>query len=143
MKHRTYSFADLAFTLIHPAIGQLSIQGEGAGDIVFSMANDVSTHETANDGTVMTSKITSYSGTVTISVQQTSEANKWLTKLYNYLIEAPSNEWAGISCMATSQSMGITYEGKHMSIQKAPDENFGQQGQMVSWVFLASELRRY
>ena len=143
MKHNTYNFADLACTLIHPAVGQLSIQGEGAGVIVFSMSNDTSTHETANDGTVMTSKINSYSGTVTISVQQTSEAHKWLTKLNNYLIEAPTSEWAGISCMATSQDMGVTYEGSHMSIQKAPDETFGQQGQMLSWVFLASELRRY
>jgi len=138
--HSTYSFADLSVTITHPAAGQLSLQGEGLGTITFAMSEDTSAHDLAADGSVMTSKIEARNGTVAIAVQQTSEAHVGLTRLFNYLQAAPSREWAQIALMAQASSMRITHTGNNMSIQKRPDKPYQQQGQQVTWTFLAAEL---
>ena len=134
--YSTYAFEDLAVVINHPSKGQLTLQGEGLGSITFAMANDVSSHDLAADGSVMTSKIKAGNGTVTISVQQTSSANKWFRDLYNYLESASSSEWAEISLMAESKVMGV-----NMSFQKKPDGAYQQSGQQVSWAFLAGDIK--
>ena len=138
--HSTYSFADLTVTLQHPAMGQISLQGEGLGTVTFTMTEDTSAHDLAADGSVMTSKVEAPNGTVAIAVQQTSEAHKWLTRLNNFLRTAPSREWAGISLIGTASSMRTTHVGSHMSIQKRPDKPYQQQGQQVTWTLLAGGL---
>ena len=121
-------------------MGQISLQGEGLGTITFTMTEDTSAHDLAADGSVMTSKVEAPNGTVAIAVQQTSEAHKWFTRLNNYLRTAPSREWAGIALMATASNMRTTHTGQNMSIQKRPDKPYQQQGQHVTWTFLAGEL---
>ena len=139
--YSTYAFEDLAVVINHPSKGQLTLQGEGLGSITFAMANDVSSHDLAADGSVMTSKIKAGNGTVTISVQQTSSANKWFRDLYNYLEPASSSEWSEISLMAESKVMGVTYTATNMSFQKKPDGAYQQSGQQVSWAFLAGDIK--
>ena len=136
----TYSFADLAVTITHPAIGQLYLQGEGLGSITFAMTEDVSVHDLAADGSVMTSKVAAPNGTAAVEIQQTSEAHAWFTRLYNYLRTAPSREWAQIALMAVDTSSRVTHTGSNMSIQKRPDKPYQQQGGRVTWTLLAGEL---
>lgn len=143
MGNSTYSFADLSVVLTHKAMGQLTLQGAGLGSIQFNMANDVSSQDVSADGSVMTSKVTADNGTVVLSVQQTSEAHAWLTKLYNYLKPASAIEWAGISLLATSPAMQVTHEGSHMSFQKRADKGYQAQGQQVSWTLMVGELKEY
>jgi len=136
----TYSFADLAVTIMHPAMGQLSLQGEGIGTITFTFAEDTSAHDLAADGRVMTSKVEARNGSVAIEVQQTSEAHAWFTRLNNYLNAAPSSQWAITSLMGVATSMRVTHECQGMSIQKRPDKAYQAQGQRVTWTFLAEEM---
>jgi len=137
----TYSFEDLFVTLTHRAMGQLTLQGAGIGSITFAMANDVSSHDLAADGSVMTTKTKADNGTVAISLQQTSDAHAWLTRLYNYLAGASSREWAGISLMGTSPAMQVTHIGSYMSFQKRADKPYAQAGAQVTWTFLAGDLK--
>ena len=143
MNYSTYAFEDLSVVLRHPAKGQYVFQGEGLGSITFAMSNDVSAHDLSADGSVMTSKIKATNGTVSISVQQTSTANKWLRELYNYLVNASSSEWTGCSLIATSPVMGVTHIATNMAFQKRPDEAYQQTGQQVTWAFLVSNLQEY
>ena len=138
--HSTYAFEDFYLTIVHPAMGQLSIQGTGVGSVTYAQANDVSSHDLAADGSVMTSKIKAGNGTIAISVQQTSDAHAWLTRLYNYLVAAPSKEWAQISSMGVSTTMRTTHVGRNMSFQKRADKPYQQQGQQVTWTFMAAAL---
>ena len=140
MGQSTYSFTDLTVTFTHAALGQLVCQGEGLGSITFTMTDDTSAHDTASDGSVMTTKIIAPNGTVAVEVQQTSYVHKWFTRLNNYLRTAPSREWAEISMLAVSPSMHVTHEGTNMSIQKRADKPYQQQGQRVTWNFLAGDL---
>jgi len=125
---------------MHPAIGQIVVQGSGVGSITFTMANDVSAHDVAADGSVMTSKIKSKNGTIAISVQQTSEVHEWLTRLHNYLIAAPDREWAQIELVANSVDMRTSHSASNISIQKRADKPYQAQGQQVTWTLMAGEL---
>ncbi len=143
MGYSTYAFEDLSVVVTHSALGQLTLQGTGVGNIQFNMANDVSAHDLAADGSVMTSKIKAGNGTIAISIQQTSEAHQWFTKLYNYLVTASSSEWAQIAIMATAPNMQVTHEGSNLSFQKRADKPYQAQGQQVTWTFLAGDLKEY
>jgi len=136
----TYSFKDLVATFAHPAMGQLTITGEGVGSITYTMTEDTSAHDLAADGSVMTSKVEGPNGSIAIAVQQTSEAHAWFTRLNNYLRTAPAREWAQISHMATASDMRVTHVGENISIQKRPDKPYQAQGQQVTWTFLAGML---
>lgn len=137
----TYSFADLAVVLSHPSLGQLVLQGEGLGSITFAMAGDIAAHDVAADGSVMTSKKKAPNGTITVSVQQTSSANKWLINAYNYLDNGPSSEFAQMSLIGESKVMGVTHTASNMTIQKMPDNAYGADGAQVSWTLLAGSLK--
>jgi hypothetical protein len=138
--YTTYAFEDLHTTIAHPANGQISVQGAGIGTITFAMANDVSAHDVAADGSVMTSKIKSGNGTIAIACQQTSDLHRWLLRLYNYLDSAPSREWAGIGVLSSSPDMQVQHTGEHVSIQKKADKPYQQQGQQVTWTLMAAKL---
>ena len=141
--HSSYGFEHLSVVITHKAMGQLVLQGSGVGTITFAKANDVSAHDVAADGSVMTSKIKARNGTVAIAIQQTSDANLWFTKLFNYLETAGLNEWAEISLMATAPNMKVTHECANMSFQKQADMPYQQQGQQVTWTFLAADMKTY
>ncbi|WP_289141551.1 phage protein [uncultured Brevibacillus sp.] len=138
--YTTYSFADVAGVISHSAVGQYVATGEGTGSISVSMTTDRSAHDVAADGFVMVSKIKGRNGTLTISVQQTSALNKWLLKLYNYLEQAPTSEWAGVSITLRSSTMQDLIRATGVSFQKLPDKPFQAQGQQVSWVFMAADI---
>lgn len=138
--YTTYSFADVAGVISHSAVGQYVATGEGTGSISVSMTTDRTAHDVAADGTVMVSKIKGRNGTITIAVQQTSALNKWLLKLYNYLEQAATPEWAGINITLRSATMQDLVRATGVSFQKLPDKPFQAQGQQVSWVLMAADI---
>lgn len=140
MATTTYSFADVSMVISHPAVGQYVASGVGLGSITVSMTTDRSAHDVAADGSVMVSKIMGRNGTLTVSAQQTSDLHKWLLKLYNYLEQAPANEWAGISITVRARSMQDLIRSTGVSFQKLPDRPYQAQGQQVSWVLMAADV---
>jgi hypothetical protein len=136
----TYSFEDMAVVISHPGVGQLSLQGEGLGSITFAMSNDISQHDLAADGSVMTSKIKAPNGTITIQVQQTSDAAKWLRQYINYVNAAPSSEFARATVIGASKVMGVTHTCTGVSPQKRPDAQYQQAGQQVAVTLMAQVM---
>ncbi|KKX52439.1 phage protein [Brevibacillus borstelensis] len=138
--HTSYSFGDVSVVFAHPAVGQYVATGAGLGSISVSMTTDRTTHDVAADGSVMVSKVLGRNGSLTITVQQTSELNKWLLKLYNYVEQAPTPEWANTRITIRSASMQDLIRVTGASFQKLPDRPYQAQGQQVSWVLLAADI---
>lgn len=138
--HTSYSFGDVSVVFAHPAVGQYVATGAGLGSISVSMTTDRTTHDVAADGSVMVSKVLGRNGSLTITVQQTSELNKWLLKLYNYVEQAPTPEWANTRITIRSASMQDLIRVTGASFQKLPDRPYQAQGQQVSWVLMAAEI---
>jgi superfamily I DNA and RNA helicase len=137
-----YSFADVTMTISHPKVGQNIATGEGLGSISVSMAQDRTVHDVAADGKVLVSKIKGRNGTAAISVQQISALNAWLTKWYNYLETAPTDEWADTRIIIRSPQMGETITLTGVSPQKLPDKPYQAQAQQVTWNLMAADIQQ-
>ena len=140
MKHSTYSFADVVFAMRHPAVGSLTVTGEGVGSITVSYATDATQHDIAADGSVMVSKIIARNGTVALTVQQTSSANRWLEKWMNYIRVAPTEEWNQASAVLDCDHTGEHFAITGISPQKDPDSPFQAAGQNITWNLMAVEI---
>jgi hypothetical protein len=128
----------MSFT--HPNVGTISANGEGIGSITVSMANDRTVHDIAADGSVMASKIKAANGTITISVQQTSNLNKFLLRWYNYIDAADTSQWIAASMNIRAPKMGDSIVIKGVSPQKLPDKPYQAQGGQISWVLMATYI---
>lgn len=137
-----YSFTDCTLTLRHPALGVLTVTGQGLGSIVVSMRNDRTSMDTASDGRVMISKIKDRSATATLQLQQDSEANQTLLKWYNYLETAPTIEWAQMTGMLLSPTTHEQIVMKEMAFQKLPDRNYAAQGQQNSYSIMIADCQQ-
>ena len=140
MKHSTYSFSDVSMVISHPKVGKYTITGEGVGSVTVSYANDLSQHDIAADGSVMTSKIITKNGTIALAIQQTSAAHKWLRKWQNYLMVAPTEEWTQTTAVIKNPSIGETINISGISPQKAADKAFQSAGQQATWNLLATTI---
>jgi hypothetical protein len=141
MSYTTYSFESVVVTLSHPSIGQYVASGQGIGSISTTMTTDRTTHDVSADGSIMISKVKGRNGSHSIAIQQTSDLNKWLVKLYNYLETAPASEWAGISIVIRSTAMREMITSTGVSFQKLPDRPYQAQGQQVTWQMLSSDIQ--
>lgn len=141
-RHNTYSFTDLEATISHPSYGVYSAQGEGVGDITIAKLTDRTVHDVAADGNIMISKIAGNNGNITINAQQVSTLNDFLQGLFNYLWNAPTDEWAGISITIRSPKMKKTYYCTGGAFVKEPDEQFQAQGQKLPWVLTFADIQR-
>jgi hypothetical protein len=138
--HSTYAFEDLAVVFSHPAKGSLTLTGAGIVSATVTRSTDVSTHDLAADGSVMTSKIQARNGTITLVVQQTSDGAKWLRKLNEYLEVAASTEWTQAVCSISSKVQGVDISCTGVSPQKTPDAAYQAQGQQVSFAYLCQTI---
>ena len=140
MSTTTYSFSDLSVTFRHPSVGQIQLQGEGVGSITFTMSGDVTAHDTAADGSVMVSKILVSNGTIAINVQQTSEANAFFRRYYNYVMAASTAEFATATIICTSPVMKVTHTCTGVSPQKRADAGYEANGKQNTWNFMAARI---
>jgi hypothetical protein len=138
--HSTYAFEDVTVVFSHPSKGSITLTGSGIGSITVARSNDVSAHDLAADGSVMTSKIQARNGTVTIVLQQTSDGANWLRKLNQYLEVAASVEWTQAVCSISSKVMDVDISCTGVSPQKTPDADYQQTGQQVSFVYMAQTI---
>jgi hypothetical protein len=142
MSTTTYSFAEVTTIVLHPAFGQFVASGAGIGSITTTMTNDRTTHDVSADGQVMVSKIKSRNGGHALAIQQTSDFNKWLLRLYNFLDNAPSNFWAGITVIQRAPGMGEMITSTGVSFQKLPDKPYQAQGQQITWQLMAADIQQ-
>lgn len=139
----TYSFSDVSVVISHPSVGQKIANGVGIGTINVSMTTDRSAHDIAADGSVMVSKIRARNGIVTLTVQQTSELNKWLLKnWYSYLESASTSKWADTTVTIKSPVMRDLITATGVSPQKLPDRPYQAQGQLVTWTLMAADIQQ-
>ena len=138
--YNTYSFEDVTASFEHPGVGAASSTGAGIGSISTAMTNDKTTHDIAADGTVMISKIAGSSGTVAVTVQQTSQLQKYFMKWYNYVTTAPAAEWAKMTITIKSANLGDSTVCVGVSPQKLADRPYQAQGQQVTWNLMCAEI---
>lgn len=136
----TYGFEDVTGSFSHPSVGAASTTGAGLGSITTSMTGDKTTHDVAADGTVMISKMAGSNGIVSITMQQTSELNKYFLKWYNYIITASASEWATMNITIKSANLGDSTVCTGVSPQKLADRPYQAQGQMITWNLMAAEI---
>lgn len=137
---KTYSFEDVTCSFQHPGVGAASSTGAGFGTISIAMANDKTAHDVAADGVVMISKIAGNNGSVSLTMQQTSELNKYLLRWYNYVNIANSSEFAKMTLRIKSGNLGDTTTCTGVSPQKIADRPYQSQGQHVTWNLMAAEI---
>lgn len=142
MAYSTYSFESVVVTISHPSVGQYVASGKGIGSITTSMTTDRTTHDVSADGSVMVSKVKGRNGSHAIAIQQTSDLNKWLLKLYNYLETASASQWAGINIVIRSNEMHDMLTSTGVSFQKLPDRPYQAQGQQVTWNLMAADIQQ-
>lgn len=140
MTTTTYSFADVAFVISHPAVGRYVANGSGIGSATVTPSTDKTAHDVAADGSVMVSKVPGNNGTIAVQVQQTSGFNKWLLSLYNYLLTAPTSDWAKIAVTIRSPSMGDLVNATGVSFQNRSELSLQAQGQHRTWNLMAANI---
>lgn len=148
MINTTYSFADYVTVFNHTAAGQyiaadnvLNTSG-GIGGITVSMENDQTKHIIGVDGRTLVQKIITTNGTATVTTQQTSGLNTWLTKLWNYVVTADPVQWAGLTIQLINTQTQATTFLTDVSIKKVPDQQLQAQGQPVSWGLMFGNINR-
>lgn len=140
MEKSVYSFDDVSFVISDKSVGTCTITGKGVGSISIARANDVSQHDIAADGSVMVSKIVTKNGTIALSLQQTSTANKWLKKWFEYKLAAKSSEWADTTATLKDNANGDTINISGISPQKRADAAYQNAGQQVTWNLMATKI---
>ncbi|AUN22247.1 hypothetical protein RSJ22_12695 [Clostridium botulinum] len=138
--YSTYSFEDVTCSFIHPGVGTASSSGAGMGSISIAMADDKTAHDRASDGHVMISKIPGKNGTLAVTMQQTSELNKYLLRWYNYVDVANSSEFAKMVISIKSNNLGDITTCTGVTPQKLADRSYQAQGQQVTWNLMAAEI---
>lgn len=139
-KITTYSFADVSFVVSHPKVGQYTFTGEGVGSITIARSTDLTQHDIAADGSVMVTKVIVAAGSVAIAIQQTSAGHKFLKKWLDYLLVAPTEEWAQSTAILKNPSLGETISMNGVSPQKRADAAYQQAGQQATWNLMAAEI---
>lgn len=135
-----YSFADVSLVLSHPSVGQFTFAGAGLGSVAVAYSTDNTVHDVAADGSVMISKVVADNGSMAINIQQTSEAQLWLSKWYNYIKSAPTSEWARASAVLRIPASNETFNMSNISPQKRPDRQYQQTGQQQTWNLLCGKI---
>lgn len=143
MATTTYSFADIHCVISPGGVkAPFTINGSGIGEISVSLANDNTSHDLAADGSVMISKIKADNGTITIRVQQTSPLHAYLKSVYNALRLLPASAWASIVIyIGSPNGLFDSINCTNVAFTKRPDQPYQQQGQNVTWSFMAANIQ--
>jgi hypothetical protein len=141
MTNTAYSFTDVNLTLQDPLVGQTVIDGQGEGSIAFSFADDRAQQSIGADGSVMTSKIKSSRGTITLTLQQTSSKHKWLLNWANAVDSASASQYRGMSLTCNEKfDNGTNTTATGIVPQKIPDHTNEQAGGNIVWVLMSDNM---
>lgn len=137
----SYSFVDVSCIVSHPLIGQRQFTGESSESVTVAYTDDRTQSAIAADGSVMHSKIVSSRGTVTLELQQTSTNNTWLTNAVNVVDNASTPDWSHWTITIVENfDNGIKTVASYCALQKRPDRKDAQNGDNISWPFLAMSI---
>lgn len=136
----TYSFEDCILNLAFPR-GSMVLTGKGIGDMTVQMAQERSVMEAAADGNVMISKVAGNHGSLSLNIQQTSDAHKFLLQQFNALVAGPPSIWAQGAGILRCLSDSTTHTFAGMCFQKLGDKPYQKQGQNVQWVILCGDIQ--
>lgn len=136
----TYSFEDTTVTLTHPGFETYSAYGTGIGQLGISFNTNATTHSIAADKTVVVSKQTIHDGSVTFTIQQGSDFNKWLKKWADFLENSNTDQFALSTLDITNRSTGASYHCVGVTHTKRPDETFQSTAQDVSWALMCADI---
>ena len=106
------------------------------------MTTERTVHELAADGSVMITKVMGRNGTISLAVQQTSALNKWLTRLYNYLEAAGTDQWAGTTIIVRAPMMQDLITCIGVTFGKLPSKPFQVNGQTITWALMAADIQQ-
>lgn len=137
----TYSFKDISFVFKSPSVGQKQVNGQNIGDISVAMTDNLTEQDLSNDGEVMTSKVESSRGTITLQIQQASTLCNWLVNWVNAMRNGSSSTWneASIS-LKENFTGGRSVNAVGVSPMKIPDHKSAQQGQKEEWQFACQKI---
>ena len=136
----TYSFEDCILNLAFPG-GSMVLTGKGLGDMTVQMAQERSVMEAAADGNVMISKVAGNHGSLSLNIQQTSDAHKFLLQQFNALVAGPPSIWAQGAGILRCLSDSTTHTFAGMCFQKLGDKPYQKQGQNVQWIILCGDIQ--
>jgi hypothetical protein len=91
----------------------------------------------------MVSKVAGKNGTVSISVQQTSEVHQWLlNSWYNYIdsSDASTADWAAMNIFVKNSNFDEISTCTGVSPEKVADLPYQAQGSMITWNLMAAEI---
>lgn len=132
----TYSFKDVQVSIVGPG-GAFSLgSGEGVAEegVVIALANDKDTMTEGIDGEVMHTMRAGNSGTITVTLLQTSPRNQALMALYNAQ-RLDSRLW-GKNVITVSQSAaGDIVTAVQCAFKKVPDISYVTAGGKCAWAF--------
>lgn len=140
MATTTYSFADVALVISHPAVGRYVAHGAGLGSIDVTMTTERTKQDVAADGSVMVTKVEGNNGTIALAIQQTSAFNKWLLNAYNFLNTASVSDWAGAAVTIRSPTMQYLISATGVSFQVLPPVPLGADGVQITWTLMAASI---
>lgn len=143
MGHTTYSFLDSVIILTHPTLQPepIVLTGEGVGSVSVSMTEERTAMETAADGSVMVSKIAGNLGSVSVNVQQTSNAHKALLTFFGKIIGADALSWAQAVMIVRNITDGTSHICTGVAPTKIPDKAYGKTGAHIDWKFMAADIQ--
>lgn len=141
MSQTTYSFLDSVMIFSHPSYPPITIIGEGVGSVTISHVDTRTAHDVAADGSVMVSKQAGNTGTVSVSVQQTSSVHKQLLQIFNQLILAPPSLWATAAVTVKNITDGTSHLCTGVSFSKIPDKNYTKAGGQVQWTLMCTDVQ--
>ncbi|MBS8945663.1 MAG: DUF3277 family protein [Kluyvera ascorbata] len=132
----TYSFLDVTASLTGPTgvidLGQGSANSEEG--ITQTMGGNKNTMTIGADGEVMHSLHADKSGTITVTLLNTSPVNKKLSLAYNAQSQS-SATWGNNVIVIRNTASGDISTARSCAFQKQPDFNNAKEGGTVAWVF--------
>lgn len=138
--YRVYSFNDISISLNHPQVRSFSAVGEGIGEITISYAADRTTHDVGADGYVMVSKIKNRTGSLSMSILQTSGLNDYMMQWWKYIEEAPASEYADMVITIRGINGGDNIVLTGVAPKKPADRPYQAQGQSITWELMAADV---
>lgn len=143
MSYNTYSFKDVTCSMSHPNVGSKSTTGAGIGTITISQSTTKTSHKVSADGRVLVSKLAGDNGTVSITIQQTSEVHKWLlNNWYNYINSSSSStdDWAAMVVTIKNNSLGDLTTCTGVAPEKIADIPYEAEGAMITWNLMVADI---
>ncbi len=131
-----YSFLNVQMSINGPAIAAQigSSAGSAKEGISISFDEDKGTVTTGADGTIMTSLHAGQTGKITVRLLKTSAINAVLSQAYAFQRQSSVN-WGTNTIRLVDKIRGDVANGVQMQFVKFPDNDWAEDGNIITWVF--------